>query len=107
MRIFETLQEKYTVLGVSPSQHSTQGHALNAKTLFGFLLFGSSLISILLFISYVANNFMEYVQSICVFCGTIVLFVCFASIVFEMDIFCGIIVDIEKLIDSSKKILYS
>lgn len=107
MKIFRTIQKQYAVLGISASEQLIQKYAVSGKELVGFLLFGCLIISQLIYIFRVANGFMEYIVCICSVSGGIIVFVCFAAIVFEKVTVFACIDSIEKLIDISKRRSYS
>lgn len=102
MKIYHTIRKHYEMLGIAPSQQSTQGHAFNTKILCGFLLFGCSMASRFIYIFYVASGFMEYVQCICVTSASIITFTCFSATVFKMTDIFEKLDDIEQLIETSK-----
>lgn len=102
MKIFQTIQAQYAILGVSSSNHSTRKYMFSTRVLFGFLLIGCTIVSHFLYIFYVANDFMKYVASICVASGTTLTFVSLAAIVFRKAQLFGCIDIIEKFIDTSE-----
>lgn len=68
------------------------------------MLFASSTASQLVYISCVANDFMEYMECVGVISGNIIVFVCFAAIVFKRSSLFENIDKIEKHIDLSKAV---
>lgn len=107
MKIFQTVRKKYAMAGISASQQWTQKYAFNNKELFGFLIFGFVIVSQLVYIFFVANDLMEYMECASTGSGTIIMFACFAGIVFRRTALFETIDNIEKLIDTSKTNLNS
>lgn len=104
MIIFRTVRNKYAMVGISSSNQWTQKYSFNKRECFGFLLFGCVTVSQLVYVFYVANGLMEYMECISTGSGTIIMFVCFAAIVFRKTKFFESIDDFEKLIDTSDSI---
>lgn len=104
MKFFENIQKHYAILGISPSQQSTQKCLCNERIFFGFLLFGWLIFLHFMYIFYVANDLMEYIESICVTSACIIIFSCFATIVLRKTTLFEIIDNMEKLIDTREKI---
>lgn len=102
MEILQTVQKNYAILGISPPHHSNQRLSFNKKVLFGFLSIGSLIFSQAMFIFYVASGFMEYMDSICAISATIVVFICFATIVLRKTKLFEMIENIKKQIGASK-----
>lgn len=102
MKIFKTIQEKYAILGISSSKHWTQKYSSGARLLFGFLLFGCNIVSLLLYILLVASGFMEYMECISTASGTFIMFVCYATIVFKRTLIFETIDNIEIVIVTSE-----
>lgn len=103
MKIFQTIQRQYTMLGISSSNRLSQKYPFNSpRVLSGFLLFGCSLGSQFERISHVTSGFMEYMECMCEATAVVVTFVCFATIVFNSDLLFENITKIENLIDTSK-----
>lgn len=102
MNIFQRIKERYAILGIRQSSQSSQKYQLNRRILFGFLVFGCNILSQILFIFRVANGFIEYVDCICATSATMIIFVCFATNVFNRVLLFEVINNIENLIDSSK-----
>lgn len=100
MKIFQTIQRHYVSLGISSSVSSIQKYPINTRVFIGFLLFGLNAASQLIYIIYVANDFMGYMEVICASSGSTIIFVCFAAIVHKMTLLFETIDSIEKLIDS-------
>lgn len=100
MKIFQTIQRHYVSLGISSPAPSSQKNPINTRVFIGFLLFGLNAASQLIYIIYVANDFMGYMEVICASSGSTIIFVCFAAIVHKMTLLFETIDSIEKLIDS-------
>lgn len=104
MKIFQILRENYEILGIGPSQQS-QGHTFNTKILFGLFLFGYFMVSIVVYTVYIANDFMEYVQCVCIGSGAGLVIVCFLTIVLQMNTLFESFEYMENLFEKSEKIL--
>lgn len=102
MNIFQRIKKRYAILGIGLSSQSSQTYQLNRRILFGFLVFGCNILSQILFIFRVANGFIEYVDCICATSATMIIFVCFATNVFNRVLLFEVINNIENLIDSRK-----
>lgn len=100
MKIFETTQKHFGILGIRPSN---QDHAFNKRILFGFLLFGCFVPLYIVYIFHVADDFMEYVESICVISANIVTFICLSAVVLQRNVIFESIESIDKLIAFSEK----
>lgn len=102
MKIFETIQKQYAILGIISSRLSSQKYRFNEREFLGFLLFGYQIFSQFVYVFHEASGFMEYVVSICATSGTIIMFVCFAAIVFRKSTLFESIDNVETLIDKSE-----
>lgn len=102
IKIFQRVREQYAIIGISPSNQSNQKFPFSKRVFLGFLSFSCTTVSQFVYILYVANDFMECMECVCSLSGTIILFVCFAAIVFRKAKLFDSIDNIEKLIDSSK-----
>lgn len=101
MKIFQTLQKQYAMVGISRSSNlSNQNYSFNSRTLIGFFIFGWSIFSHFMYIFYVANGFMEYMQGVCTTSASFLIFVGFAAIFFRKATLFKSIVNIEGLIDA-------
>lgn len=105
IKILKTVRRNYAILGISPTHQSTQKYPFDGKVLFGFLLFGCTIILQLAYIFRVASGFMEYMECICENSGTIVMFIAFATIVLKLNLLFESIDDIENFMDSSEPFL--
>lgn len=102
MKIFQTIQTQYSILGVCPPNQSTQKFSVIWRYLVGFSLFVYLILSQFLYMVHVASGFMEYVQLICAISGTLLLFFGLAAIGFRKSTLFEIIDRIEKLIATSE-----
>lgn len=101
MKIFKILQRQYAILGISPS---ISLNSFKKRVLFGFLMFGYLFISGFVYTSYVANDFMEYVECCCALSACVIIFVCYAAVAFRKTILFDGIDNIERFIDTRKAI---
>lgn len=101
MKIFQLIQSYYELMGISSWQQSTKKHSLSKRALFGFILLELCIVSHFLYMFYVANGYMEYVECISTTSGSIITFVCFATIAIKSDILFKIIDNIEGFIVNS------
>lgn len=104
MKIFQTIQMQYEILGISSTNQSNQRYPADKRILHAFLLFGWLFFSHFVYIFHVASNFMEYMEGICTTSASVIIFVCFAVKVFGKPKLFGMIGSIEKMIDTSKAI---
>lgn len=102
MKFFEIVQWHYSTLGISSTHQSNQKHPFNGRILFGFLLSLCIFASGLMYIFHVATGFMGYMVGICTLSGHIVIYICFATIIFKRAKVFEIIDRLEKLIDASE-----
>lgn len=100
LKIFQIIQKQYTILGIS----RVSNQVTDKRVRRGFLLFALLFISHFAYILHVANGFMEYVQGICAFFSSVIVFVCFTSKTFRKAKLFESIDNIEKIIDSSEPI---
>lgn len=97
MEIFQTIRRHLTLLGIDATQS-----ALNWKLLLGFLLFGDVTIGCALYLVYLAETMIEYMQCFCVISGTIEIGLCFVATVLQKQLLFDYIDHVEKLINTSK-----
>lgn len=102
MKVFQTLQKQYEILGLSSSNQST---SFSKRVFFVFSLYAYLLASQFVYIYHVASGFMGYMECICATLSSIIMFVCFAAVAFRRSIFFNTIDNIENLIETSKSIL--
>lgn len=99
MRIFNTVQNSYAILGISSPNQSKKNLLL---VLFIFLLYACNFVSLYVYIFYVANDFMEYIEIANWSSGSVIIFVCFVAIVFRKDKLFKAIDDMEILFEKSE-----
>lgn len=105
MKIFQTVRKHYAILGIiCSSNQSLQKYPFTKRVFFGLLSVGCLTISQFMYIFFVANSFMEYMDAICATSVTILIFVCIATIVYKRVLLFEHYDKIEKLIDTSKMI---
>lgn len=103
MKIFEIVQKHYAILGIGPStQQLAQKYPFSERVILGFLLFGCGAILQFVYIFHVASGPMEYMECVCFLSGIIIMFVCFAAIVFRKTMLFTSIDNIKSLIDTSE-----
>lgn len=103
MKIFQTFQKQFAILGISPDpNHSNRKYIFNEKLIFGFLLLGYMIVSQFVYIFYEANGFMEYVESICATSASTIVLACLANTVFRRALIFESIDNMETLIDTSR-----
>lgn len=98
MKIFQTVQRHYAILGISSSNQLNE----LCKIVLFFFTFGCSIVLQFLYIFRVANGFMDYVEGICMTSSSIITFVSFSAIVFKKPVLFECIDNIERLINKSK-----
>lgn len=103
MKILKIVQKHYAILGIDrPTHQSNQKYPFGIRVFCGFLLYAYFIVSLLAYILYVANDFMEYIECICTVSGNMIIFVCFAAVVFRKITLFGMIDNIEKFMNTSK-----
>lgn len=105
MKIFEKVRKHYAALGISPSNPSTQKYPNDKRILFGFVILGCVIVPQFLYIFYVDNNFMDYMETICGVSACIIISICFASVASKKSLLFENISKLEMLIDTSNTIL--
>lgn len=104
MKVFQIIRKHYESLGINSSlqmSQTSQRFPFNEKILLSILSFGCIIVSHIVYIFYVASGFMEYVECICTTCGSIITFICFATIAFKSNKLFKVIDNIEKFIVTS------
>lgn len=105
MNIFRTIRKQFAIVGISnTSNQSTQKMAFIKRIACSFILF-FTIVAQFLYILYVANGFMEYMEAICTFSASIIIFVSFMALAFKRTLLFESIDKIEKLVDSIKLLL--
>lgn len=102
MKMFDTIQNRYEVLGISPSNQWTQKLSFNGRVQFGFTLFGYVFASQFVYTFLVANGFMEYMECTSSILAGFVMFMCFVAIVLRRTLLFETIGNAEKILDTSK-----
>lgn len=104
MNLLQIVEKNFATLGLSPSN---QIYPINGKVLFGFLVFECTTVSQFMYIFNVANGFMEYMEVVSATSGTIVMFICFVTIMARKTTIFESIDDINKLINTSEPIFFN
>lgn len=104
MKIFQSVLKHFATLGISSSSsyQSTQKYPFNKRIFFGCTLLGWAIISQFVYIFRVANNFMEYVECVCLISGTTIVLICLATIAFRRTLLFSGIRELENLIETIK-----
>lgn len=105
MKIFQTVREKYEIVGISsPLNETNRKFPFNERTLLGFPTFVWATVAQFVYIFHVADGFLECMEGICTTSAGIIMFVSFATIVHRKSTLFECIRNIETLIDTSKPI---
>lgn len=102
MKIFQGIRWHYAILGIRLYNQPAAKLPISARVFAGFAMFGCIFGSQLMYICYVANGFMDYMQAACASSSTVIIFVCFASIALRQDTLSESIDMIEQLIETSE-----
>lgn len=105
MKILGCVQKRYKTLGISPSTHSSQKCSFNIRIIFGFFLFAYLIVAQFVYILHVAHGFMQYMGCICSASAGIIVFVCFAAVVFRKTTVFECMDQMNKLIHTSEPLL--
>lgn len=102
MKLFQSSQKHFALLGITPSQSHEKYPILNGKILTNYFWnwFTAILFSVNIF--YEANNFQEYVELIYRMLMPVLIVICFTIIICKMDILFQFIDSCEKIVDKSK-----
>lgn len=95
VKIFETIQEHYAMLGIGRN-------IVLKRVLFGFLIFGCATTSQVMFVLRTANDFVAYIEGICWISGSLIVFVCFTTILFKRALLFESIHNFKKFLDTSE-----
>lgn len=106
MKIFQFLQTQYAIVGIVPPSDQSSKLNLFARRIVCNSLLCFTIVSQFVYIFYVANDFMEYVECVCAFSASTILFVWFLAIVHREATLFENIDSIEKLIDTSKMSIF-
>lgn len=103
MKIFRTVQKYYAIVGIRSTDKSTESNSIfNKRVAFGSLVSGYNIVSQFLYIIYVADDFLEYIECVCATFASIIIFVNFAAIALRKNTLFEIIDKVESLIDTSR-----
>ena len=106
MKIFQTIQKQYVILGIGSSNHPTQKYPFNRRIVFGVFIFGILFTFQSMYIIREASGFMEYVECICTASGNIIIFICILAMILGKTKLYESIENIEKLIDTSQCVIW-
>lgn len=102
MKILQTIQMKYAMVGMAPSNQSDQNVPLSNRVLQGFSLIGCSIVLQVVYSFRVANGFMEYMECACSVSAGIIMFVSLAAIAFQRSTLAANHVTVQTYIDTSE-----
>lgn len=97
MKFFQFIQTKWLILGVGPNQYP-----LNGKILMGIILYSVGISLCCLFISRVAQDFIELTNAIYQTTAMVFGAVCVTNFAFRMAKFFEFISSCERLVNKSK-----
>lgn len=83
MKIFETVLTNFVILGISSDQ-SIRKHPFNTKILMIFVVLGLTTFLHVMHVIYVASSIKERMESITATSGSLIISICFFTIVFKM-----------------------
>ena len=95
MKIFQTIQRNYAILGISPEQLTHPKFLFNGKMLMCFLFSIFYMLSSFAYIFYVATTFEQYIECITTAFGGIIISICIGAVVFKMNKLFEIIKNVE------------
>lgn len=102
LQIFRTIRRLLAFLGLNLN-HSTEAYQLlNARLFLGSLVVSIATILYILYLFYVANTLIEYMQCIGILASVIENGICFTAIVFQSDYLFECVIQVEKTINASK-----
>lgn len=84
------------------SEQLTQSHPFNAENLLLFIIFGLAISLDLVYFFYVANSFVERIESLYIICVSIVCTITFAILIWEMLKLFELFKNFECIIEESK-----
>lgn len=97
MKLFQSIQKSFSLLGISQNQSRFNDRMLLAASIFSA---GTTLNIVFVFTG--TKTFREFTDAVYVACATAVFLICFAKIVFKMDKLFKLIDFIENIVDKSK-----
>lgn len=103
MKIFQTVQANYKLLGISPTQ-SSHHFPYNPKIFLSFVNFGLSMASYIMYLIQVAENFKEYIECVTTLSALFIIVVCYGAVVFNIKGTFENIDGMEKVIKMRKSI---
>lgn len=83
MKIFEKVRENFAFLGIDSAQ-SIQKHPFNTKITMAFILIITTTFLHIMHIFHVASNLKERMQSATTTSGSLLISICFITIIFKM-----------------------
>lgn len=101
MEIFKSIKEYFVRVGIDSTQ-SAQKHPFNSRNLIAFFFLSCCIISIILHIIYVDNDFGKYANSFNVIATIMLATVCFAIYVIKMENAFDIMNNTETIINKSE-----
>lgn len=101
MKLFQTIQRKFAILGISPDQ-SIQNCPFNQEIILVYIIYGSACIMSNVYLFHEAQNFEEYTNNIYITTAATMLLFFFTIIINKMANLFEFIDNVEKLIDSSE-----
>lgn len=99
MKLFETVLNNFAIVGMTPSKHR-----FNTKIAMAFVLIGTATLFHILHIFFVASNLKERTQSSTTTSGSLVITICFLTVIFKMRAVFNCIRDFEDIIAMSESI---
>lgn len=101
MKLFMTIKRNYHVLGIN-SKQSIQAHPFNKRIVLGSITICLNIISHGVFLSEVANSFMEYTKSIYMFSAAVLVAINFENMVFKMTKLLKIFAHLDEHVNKSE-----
>lgn len=83
MKFLQTNRSDFRILGISP-EHSIHSMQFNIKIFACSFLSVLHLVSLFIYIFYVADTLKEYIECVTVTSGNIIIYVCYWTLVFKM-----------------------
>lgn len=101
IKIFKTVRKYFAIMGITPVLVD-QSYPFNLGIIFGYLLFGSAITSLFIFIIFEAETFWEFSQSIFTCSAMILGICCLLILVFRVRILFKFIASFENVINTSE-----
>lgn len=102
MKIFQTIQSIFTMLGIEKPMPSTRIFSINGRLALGFVIFAFTIVTSAMFFIYSAKFIMEYMQCFCALTAAAEIGLCFAAFVRQNQRLFHYIESMEMLINKSK-----